>query len=415
MSSTGPAGIRHALKPVLGCVNPTRQMELHVMAGHVSQYDEGRDKDGRQAYGQHSREHPLRATRELFHRRRQLALDQLILVHLIAGQRGYPRYIPNPEFVYVATTIAPGVGQNGFVSGRLFEVQHGILQGTDAFHGNFDGVSGLQRAHADGSSRGDQISGFKSHHLRNEVNEYVEREEEVHRRPILPQLAIHAGLNAYALPGIEVLRHHRADRTKGVESLGPSPLTIFFLEVARGHVIHARVAKDVRAHVLRFAQAVAALADHDSELAFVVHALRKLVGPADGVASGDDGRRRLEKDQWLLGNRMVQLFRVFEIIAAEANHLRRFHRRQQARFAQGQIGAVSALKVGPGTRSGRPCASDRLDAAHVLDETIAVEILVLKSAVKHGTSMNAYLPGTVSLASAERWLSLPRRSTEETE
>src|SRR5664279_2524457 len=105
MSSTGPAGIRHALKPVLGCVNPTRQMELHVMAGYVSQYDEGRDNDGRQAYGQHSREHPLRATRELLHRRRQLALDQLILVHLVAGQRGYPRYIPNPEFVYVGLRL----------------------------------------------------------------------------------------------------------------------------------------------------------------------------------------------------------------------------------------------------------------------------------------------------------------------
>src|ERR1019366_8140151 len=126
-----------------------------------------------------------------------------------------------------------------------------------------------------------------------EVNEYVEREKDVHGGPILPQLAIHVGLHAYAFPGIEVRRHHRADRTKGVEPLGPGPLTIFFLQVARGHVVDAGIAVYVRAHVIPLAQAVTALADHDSQLAFVVHALRERVGPTNGVAGGDDGRWRL--------------------------------------------------------------------------------------------------------------------------
>ena len=97
----------------------------------------------------------------------------------------------------------------------------------------------------------------------------------------------------HALPRIEVCHHHRADGTKGVEPFGASPLTIFFLQVARGHVVHAGIAKYVRPYVIALAQAVAALADHDSQLAFVVHALRERVGPANVVAGGDDRRRRL--------------------------------------------------------------------------------------------------------------------------
>ena len=69
---------------------------------------------------------------------------------------------------------------------------------------------------------------------------------------------------------------------------------------------------------------------------------------------------------------MVQLFRVFAIIAPDANHLRRLNWRQQTRFAQRQIAAFSALKLSPGARSARQGASDGLDAAHVLDESIAV-------------------------------------------
>src|ERR1017187_4065462 len=112
---------------------------------------------------------------------------------------------------------------------------------------------------------------------------------------------------------------------------------------------------------------------------------------------------------------MLQLDRVLAIIAPDANHLRRFHGRKQARFAEGQIAAFGALKLRPGTRSGRHGASDGLDPAHLLDESVAGDILVLKSAVGHGPSMHPYRSGTVSLASAERWLSLSRRSTADTE
>src|ERR1019366_1100363 len=112
---------------------------------------------------------------------------------------------------------------------------------------------------------------------------------------------------------------------------------------------------------------------------------------------------------------MLQLDGVLAIVAPDANHLRRFHGRQQTHFAEGQIAAFGALKLRPGTRSCRHGASDGIDAAHLLDKPVAGDILVLKSAVGHATSMNSYLSGTVSVASAERWLSLLRRSTAETE
>src|ERR1700690_1717223 len=105
---------------------------------------------------------------------------------------------------------------------------------------------------------------------------------------------------------------------------------------------------------------------------------------------------------------MVQLDGVLTIIAADANHLRRFHRRQQTRFAEGQVARFAALKIGPGARRRRHGASDGLRAASFLDQSVAGGILVLESTVGHNTSMN-YL-GTDSVVSAERWLSLPGTS-----
>ena len=121
----------------------------------------------------------------------------------------------------------------------------------------------------------DQVPGLQGHYLRNKSHEHVERKEEVDGGAILPQLAVNAGFHADAFPRIEALGDDWPNRAEGVETFGAGPLPVLLLQVAGGHVVHAGVAEDIGPHVVALPQAVTALANHDAQLAFVIHPLAK--------------------------------------------------------------------------------------------------------------------------------------------
>src|SRR6185312_11953730 len=124
--------------------------------------------------------------------------------------------------------------------------------------------------------------GFEGHDGGDGLEDFWEREDEVSGVAVLAQLAIDAGLDGEAVPGVDFtvtplghLNHPGADRTEGVESFGPGPLRIGFLQVACGDVVDAGVAQNIGPNVAPGGQLrTAALYDH-AQLAFVVHVLRE--------------------------------------------------------------------------------------------------------------------------------------------
>src|SRR5262249_60891725 len=70
-----------------------------------------------------------------------------------------------------------------------------------------------------------------------------------------------------------------------------------------------------------------------SQFAFVLDALREL-RENDGFIRPDNGRRRLEKKQWLLRRFVAELGNVLCVVSADANDLRWCDRRKNAYFVQ---------------------------------------------------------------------------------
>src|SRR5215469_3835214 len=142
-------------------------------------------------------------------------------------------------------------------------VRYRIRQRPNSFDGDFHGVSRIQRTDTSRGSGGDEISGLKRHHLRDEAHDHIDGEEKVDGISILTQLSVHARLNANAFPRVQVRSNDRANRTERVKSLCPRPLAVFVLQVARGDIVNAGVTQDEIANVVRLAQKVAALSDDD--------------------------------------------------------------------------------------------------------------------------------------------------------
>ena len=65
-----------------------------------------------------------------------------------------------------------------------------------------------------------------------------------------------------------------------------------------------------------------AAADDRGDLAFIIHALGN-VRDDYGLIGRNDRRWRFQENQRLLGNFVVQFFRVLKIVAANANNLAR--------------------------------------------------------------------------------------------
>src|SRR5438477_8032122 len=156
---------------------------------------------------------------------------------------------------------------------RLF-VRHWIAQASYPYHCYFDYLARHHRTNALRRSCGDQISGKQRHHLRDVADHNVQGKKEISRVAVLPDGAIDGRLHADAAPGIDLVGDDRSDRTKSVEPLGAGPLSIFILQIARGEVIHARVAENVGPHILGLGELVTRLADDDPKLTFIVGPLR---------------------------------------------------------------------------------------------------------------------------------------------
>jgi len=112
-----------------------------------------------------------------------------------------------------------------------------ITERSHAFDCHLNPIAGVQRAHTLRRSGGDHVSGFERHDARDVAQEHIEREEEVSRGAVLAQLAVHAGLNANATPGIKAICDYWADGTERVEAFSAAPLSIFILQIASGDVV----------------------------------------------------------------------------------------------------------------------------------------------------------------------------------
>src|ERR1035438_7133596 len=103
------------------------------------------------------------------------------------------------------------------------------------------------------------------------ADDNVQPKDEIPGRALLANLAVHSGFDRDPSPGVEPADHNRSHSAEGIEALGARPLPVFFLQVARGYVVDASVAEDVRAHIVVGAEVAAAHGDDHAEFAFIVN------------------------------------------------------------------------------------------------------------------------------------------------
>src|SRR5208282_3474892 len=116
---------------------------------------------------------------------------------------------------------------------------------------------------------------------------------------------------------------------EGVEPLRAREPPVGFLQVARRHVVQTGVAQQVGRNIIGLPEPAARAADYRRDFTLEVHTLRDF-RQQDRFLGADYGGRRLQEDQRLFGNGIVQLGGVLDIVAALADHLRRHDRRKQA-------------------------------------------------------------------------------------
>src|SRR5260370_6298125 len=152
-------------------------------------------------------------------------------------------------------------------------VPHRIPQLPHALHANLTHLPRRQRPHSLRRSRRNKIARTTHHLLRNITNHYTQRKNKIPRVPLLPQRAIHARLHPTPGPRIKPIHHHRAHRTERIAALGPRPLPVFFLQIARRYIVQAAIPQNITPHILIDRRLVACLADHYAQFAFIIHTL----------------------------------------------------------------------------------------------------------------------------------------------
>ena len=91
----------------------------------------------------------------------------------------------------------------------------------------------MQWTDSSGCPGGNQVSRKQGHGLRDVPDDHVERKNEITRVALLPNLAIDAGFDCHSRPWIEIVGHHRSNRTEGVKAFRSRPLTICIADRAR--------------------------------------------------------------------------------------------------------------------------------------------------------------------------------------
>src|SRR3954452_17133949 len=217
--------------------------------------------------------------------------------------------------------------------------RHPIGQGTDALDLDTHGVT-----YFDGTDPGwcpgeDHVSGQQGHEggdVRDQLGNPTEQQRGARR---LPQLTVDPTLDG-DVGCVELCLYPRADGTEAVEALGACPLGIAALQVARRDVVRTGVAEH-RLQGPLDGHLANQPADHDRELGLVVH-LAGQHGIRDGVVRPDDGRRRLEEDDGLVGHLVAKLCRVVRIVAPEPDDLARENGGHQANVDERQLEPAQA-------------------------------------------------------------------------
>src|SRR5262245_21063704 len=148
---------------------------------------------------------------------------------------------------------------------------HPVGQRTDVLDGHRHLVTRLHRPHPGGSAGEQYVAGEQGHEARDVRHEGRDVEDQVRRTRVLTELAVDPGLDLEVV-GFEVGLDPRAQRAERVETLGPRPLAVANLQIARRHVVADGVAVDHLVDVVGVDVAADPADDH-GELALVVQAV----------------------------------------------------------------------------------------------------------------------------------------------
>src|SRR5438128_6070230 len=133
------------------------------------------------------------------------------------------------------------------------------------------------------------------------------------------------------------------DGAERVERLATGPLPVAELEVARGDVVEAGVAEDVRERVLG-ADLTRGGADDHAELGLVVDLGRQRGVPSDVVARADDRGRELGEDEWRRWRLRAGLRGVVAVVPPDRDNLAR----PRDRGEEAELGEWCSLATDPG-------------------------------------------------------------------
>src|SRR5690348_3958355 len=134
------------------------------------------------------------------------------------------------------------VSMNSFMESSL--ALNRIGEFADAFDFHRDRVAGGERTDAFGGAGGDDVAGLERHHEGDELDQVLDREDQVPRTRRLASLAVDESFDGARLavqPGGDA----RTDRRERVEPLAARVLRFLLLQIARRDVVDADQAGDV--------------------------------------------------------------------------------------------------------------------------------------------------------------------------
>src|ERR1035441_5529546 len=130
--------------------------------------------------------------------------------------------VNNPPLCATKTTNCQG-------SDAVLIRLEGVGQHTEAGDADFHAVPSLERTHSGRSSGQYQVTGFQCEDGADICEQPGNGKDKVEGRGVLAQLAVDAGFQGQAGRGVQLVADDGANRAKGVEALGASPLSILAL------------------------------------------------------------------------------------------------------------------------------------------------------------------------------------------
>src|SRR5580693_132988 len=202
-----------------------------------------------------------------------------------------------------------------------------IAQHANTVDADLDDVPCDKRADPSGRAGGNQVSGIESHHPGDPAQEKRHWIDHERSPPRLTEGSVDTQFHQ-DIQWVEYSLDVRANGTKGIEAFGARELHVAFLEVARGDVVQAAVAKQIAQRLLGVFQLRTAPANDQGKLTFVFDALR-LRRQNNRLARANDRRRRLKKNERLLGDVIPKFCGVRRIITPDAHNFSGIYGSQQ--------------------------------------------------------------------------------------